>query len=119
MVDPLTGRSRGFGFVQYRHFSEAARAISAMNGYQLENKYLKVAFKTPAEQDASTPGKPRSKRGRPGRRGAKITRDANKRHNPLYPNHYNENYQDIANTPNIQNVEETFKFLSLEEQLPH
>lgn len=70
MVDPATGRSRGFGFVQYRHFSEAVRAIAGMNGYQLENKYLKVTFKTPSDKTSSLSGKPgKPKRGRNGRKG--------------------------------------------------
>lgn len=73
MVDPATGRSRGFGFVQYRHFSEAVRAIAGMNGYQLENKYLKVAFKTPTDKEKIMGGKPgRTKRGRPGRKGRNL-----------------------------------------------
>jgi RNA recognition motif-containing protein len=70
MVDPETGRSRGFGFVQYKHFSEATRAIAEMNGYQLENKYLKVAFKTPNEKSLAG-GKPgKQRRSRNGRKNS-------------------------------------------------
>ena len=45
MRDLLTGRSKGFGFVNVSRHEEAAAAIEGLNGFQLGNKYLKVAYK--------------------------------------------------------------------------
>jgi len=45
MVDAKTNESRGFGFVQFFNIQDALSAIDVMNGYPMENKHLKVAFK--------------------------------------------------------------------------
>ena len=45
MRDLLTGRSKGFGFVNVSRHDEAAAAIDGLNGFQLGNKYLKVTYK--------------------------------------------------------------------------
>ncbi len=42
MTDRWTGLSRGFGFIQMKADSEAAEAIAALNGTDLEGKILKV-----------------------------------------------------------------------------
>ena len=42
MRDPETGESRGFGFVKFTNISDAANAISGLNGMELRNKRLKV-----------------------------------------------------------------------------
>ena len=42
MTDRGTGLSRGFGFIQMKTDSEAAEAIAALNGTDLEGKILKV-----------------------------------------------------------------------------
>lgn len=41
--DRATGYSYGFGFVDYQHAADADRAISTLNGLQLQNKRIKVA----------------------------------------------------------------------------
>lgn len=42
-----TGYSYGFGFVEYVDASDADAAIDSLNGYQIHNKKLKVAFARP------------------------------------------------------------------------
>ena len=45
MRDLLTGRSKGFGFVNMLDNAQAQLAIAALNGSALGNKFLKVAYK--------------------------------------------------------------------------
>jgi len=42
--DRSTGYSYGFGFIEYASELEAANAIQALNGVQLQNKTIKVAY---------------------------------------------------------------------------
>jgi len=42
VVDRMTGRSRGFGFVTMGSQNEASAAIQAMNGTDLDGRSLKV-----------------------------------------------------------------------------
>jgi RNA recognition motif-containing protein len=42
LVDKMTGRSRGFGFVEMPDDSEATNAIEALNGKDFEGRELKV-----------------------------------------------------------------------------
>eukprot|EP00752_Nemacystus_decipiens_P006790 g6097.t2 len=51
MVEKATGRSRGFGFVSYDNRDSAEKAISQMNGYQIEHKRLKVQHKKDKERE--------------------------------------------------------------------
>lgn len=48
ITDKQTGESKGYGFVKYYNLSDAVQAITAMNGYQVGKKHLKVSFKTPS-----------------------------------------------------------------------
>jgi RNA recognition motif-containing protein len=47
--DKLTGRSRGFGFVEMASSEEAQKAITALNGSQLEGRTLTVNEARPQE----------------------------------------------------------------------
>lgn len=47
----VTGYSYGFGFVDFQTNAEALRAIDGLNGHELDNKKIKVAFARPAGQD--------------------------------------------------------------------
>ena len=42
IVDRMSGRSRGFGFVEMASGDEAASVIEALNGYDAEGRELKV-----------------------------------------------------------------------------
>jgi cold-inducible RNA-binding protein len=42
IMDRGTGRSRGFGFVTFASSAEAATAMAAMNGRELDGRILKV-----------------------------------------------------------------------------
>ncbi len=48
--DRATGYSYGFGFVEYAKDKDAERAIQTLNGLQLQNKRIKVAFSRPGEK---------------------------------------------------------------------
>ncbi len=42
VMDKMTGRSRGFGFVEMANDDEAQKAIEAMDGKDLDGRALKV-----------------------------------------------------------------------------
>lgn len=44
VYDKLTGVSLGYGFVKFKSEEAAASAVTSMNGQQIENKVLKVAY---------------------------------------------------------------------------
>ena len=48
-IDKMTGQSKGFGFVSYDNATSAASAISAMNGFAIGSKRLKVQLKKPKD----------------------------------------------------------------------
>ena len=48
--DRDTGRSKGFGFVEYETQVEAQNAISKFNGYQLGDRQLNVNMARPREE---------------------------------------------------------------------
>lgn len=54
IVDTLTGRSRGFGFVEMATEEEADRAVSQINGTPLQDRELVVSMARP--QRESGPG---------------------------------------------------------------
>jgi RNA recognition motif-containing protein len=47
VVDGETGRSRGFGFVEYDSHGEAERAIGALDGTDVHGRQLKVNIARP------------------------------------------------------------------------
>lgn len=42
VIDRVTGRSRGFGFIEMRNTNEGRSAIEAMNGAPLQGRSLRV-----------------------------------------------------------------------------
>ena len=56
MVDRMTGRPRGFGFVTMSTPEEAQKAIEAMNGAQVGGRALTVNIARPKEERPSGGG---------------------------------------------------------------
>ncbi|EDQ89884.1 uncharacterized protein MONBRDRAFT_16599 [Monosiga brevicollis MX1] len=54
-VDKMTGQSKCFGFVSYDNPASAEAAITAMNGFQIGMKRLKVQLKRPKSANAGMP----------------------------------------------------------------
>ena len=46
-IDRVTGKSRGFGFVNFVHREDGERAINKLNGYGYDNLILHVEWATP------------------------------------------------------------------------
>ena len=49
IVDRMSGRSRGFGFVEMASEEDAATAIEALNGYDADGRELKVSEAKPRD----------------------------------------------------------------------
>ena len=60
VVDRATGQSRGFAFVEYESADEAKRAISALDGAELDGRSLNVNIARPRRE--STGGQDRGGR---------------------------------------------------------
>jgi RNA recognition motif-containing protein len=52
IMDKMTGRSKGFGFVQFAQDADADKAISMFNGAELEGRKLTVNEARPMEPRA-------------------------------------------------------------------
>jgi hypothetical protein len=50
-IDPETGRSKGFAFVQYQSPEDAKKALQHCNGLELAGRQLKVGLVTEAKTD--------------------------------------------------------------------
>ena len=64
ITDRFSGQSRGFGFVEMATAEEAQRAISELNGKDLDGRKLTVNLSTPKAPGSG--GGPRGGGGRPG-----------------------------------------------------
>jgi RNA recognition motif-containing protein len=62
MMDRMTGRPRGFGFVTMSTPEEAQKAIDAMNGQPLDGRPLTVNIAKPREERPSGGGDRRRQR---------------------------------------------------------
>lgn len=47
VVEKMTGRSRGFGFVEYENDADAMAAVEKLNGSQLDGRTITVAEARP------------------------------------------------------------------------
>ena len=54
VTDRDTGRARGFGFVEMSIDAEALKAISALNGFDLEGRALNINEARPREDRSRT-----------------------------------------------------------------
>jgi RNA recognition motif-containing protein len=59
IMDRETGRSKGFGFVEMASDDDAQKAVTAMDGQDLEGRNLKVAEAKPMETGGGRGGPPR------------------------------------------------------------
>ena len=57
IIDRMTGRSRGFGFVEMASSDEAQKAISALNGSDMGGRTLTVNEARPQEPRSGGPGR--------------------------------------------------------------
>lgn len=51
IMDRMTGKSRGFGFVEMSDDNEAVQAVNEMNGFELEGRKLVVNEAKPREDN--------------------------------------------------------------------
>jgi RNA recognition motif-containing protein len=70
MMDRMSGRPRGFGFVTMSSAEEAQKAIAALNGAQLDGRALTVNVAKPREERAPGGGGGRREYGGGGGGGA-------------------------------------------------
>lgn len=49
IMDKMTGRSKGFGFVEMSSAEEAERAISELDGKELDGRPIRVSIARPKE----------------------------------------------------------------------
>ncbi|MEO8097719.1 MAG: RNA-binding protein [Acidobacteriota bacterium] len=78
VTDRETGRARGFGFVEMSNDSEAERAISALNGQDLDGRALNVNEARPKESGGGGGGYRGSGGGGGGNRGGGGGRQNNR-----------------------------------------
>jgi RNA recognition motif-containing protein len=79
ITDKFSGQSRGFGFVEMATAEEAQRAISELNGKDLDGRKITVNVsnpRTPGRGGGRGPGGPRGGRGPGGPRGGGGDRGA-------------------------------------------
>ena len=69
MQDRATGRSRGFAFVEMSNQSEAQKAITMFNGFNVGNRELRVSIARPREERGGPPGRGSGHSRRPPQRG--------------------------------------------------
>jgi len=56
IMDRISGRSKGFGFVEMASQAEAEKAISMFNGYMMDNRELRVNIARPREDSGRSFG---------------------------------------------------------------
>jgi RNA recognition motif-containing protein len=69
ITDKYSGRSKGFGFVEYEKEEEAQKAIEALNGSELGGRKIVVNEAKPMEERPSDGGRRFDHRGGDDRRG--------------------------------------------------
>lgn len=55
IMDRISGRSKGFGFVEMSSQAEAEKAISMFNSYSMDNRELRVNLARPREDGGGRP----------------------------------------------------------------
>jgi len=68
IIDKMSGRSKGFGFVEMSNEKEAQKAIEMLNGKELDGRTITVAEARPQEARPRSGGFNRGNRGFSGRK---------------------------------------------------
>ena len=55
ITDRDSGRSKGFGYVEFTNAESGAKALEGRNGYELDGRGLRVDFSAPRDNNAQTP----------------------------------------------------------------
>jgi nucleolin len=55
ITDRDSGRSKGFGYVEFTNAENGAKALEGRNGYELDGRGLRVDFSAPRDNNAQTP----------------------------------------------------------------
>jgi RNA recognition motif-containing protein len=55
MTDPVSGMSRGYGFVRFTDESEMQRALTEMQGFYCGNRPMRISTATPKNKGAAVP----------------------------------------------------------------
>jgi cold-inducible RNA-binding protein len=79
MLDRMSGRSRGFGFVEYADEADAKKAIEALNGADVDGRALTVNEARAREEGGRSGSGPRPNRGPAIDRGGSDNRDFSER----------------------------------------
>ena len=54
-MDRMTGRSRGFAFVEFANAEDAAKAVAGLDGHELDGRELRVNIAMPKTEGGSAP----------------------------------------------------------------
>ena len=74
VTDRMTGRSKGFGFVEMPNAEQATAAIAALNGHELDGRPIRVNESQPKPHDDRRGGRGGFGGGRDRNRGPRDTR---------------------------------------------
>ena len=55
ITDPVTGRSKGYGFVRFGNESERDRALGEMAGHLISNRPIRVSIATAKKNTVTSP----------------------------------------------------------------
>ncbi|QIW97846.1 hypothetical protein AMS68_003364 [Peltaster fructicola] len=55
MTERDSGRSKGFGYVEFTNAEDAGKALEARQGHEIDGRNIRVDFSTPRDNNAATP----------------------------------------------------------------
>jgi transformer-2 protein len=56
VMDPKTGRSRGYGFIYFAHLEDAKVAKEQCNGMEIDDRKIRVDYSITKKPHSPTPG---------------------------------------------------------------
>ena len=81
ITDKFSGKSKGFGFVEYNDSNSAGNAISKYDGFEMKGRPIRVSEAKAKPEGGGRSGGPRGGGGRGGPRGGGGHRGGNRRSN--------------------------------------